>query len=73
MNQCEKVKDYMEKFGSISSMEAFRDLGIMRLGARILEIERQGTPIKRITEYSKNRFDEKVHYTRYSIAKAETV
>jgi len=68
MNQCEKIKEYINRFGSISTMEAFRDLGITRLGARIMEIERQGTPINRTTEYAKNRFDEKVHYTRYSFA-----
>ena len=68
MNQCEKIKEYINRFGSISTMEAFRDLGITRLGARIMEIERQGTPIARTTEYAKNRFDEKVHYTRYSFA-----
>lgn len=68
MNQCEKIKNYMKEFGSISTMEAFRDLGITRLGARIMEIERQGVPIDRKTEYAQNRFGDKVHYTRYAIA-----
>ena len=68
MNQREKIKEYMRNYGSISTLEAFRDLGITRLGARIMEIERQGTPINRKTEYGQNRFGEKVHYTRYAIA-----
>lgn len=67
MTQCEKIKNYMNHFGSITTMEAFVDLGITRLSARIMEIERQGIKIDRKTEYSKNRFGDKVHYTRYAI------
>ena len=63
MNQRERIKHYMSQFGSISTIEAFKDLGITRLGARILEIERQGIQIIRKTEYSQNRFGQKVHYT----------
>ena len=71
MNQCSKIEDYMRKFGSISTMEAFRDLGITRLGARIMELERQGLPIERKYESALNRFGEKTHYTRYAIADRE--
>lgn len=38
MNQREKIVFYIQKFGSISSMEAFQDLGITRLSARIYEL-----------------------------------
>ena len=69
MNQSEKIKNYMEQFGSITSMEAFRDLGITRLSARMMEIENQGVPLERSSETSLNRFGEKVHFTRYSFAK----
>lgn len=68
MNQCEKIKDYIRQFGSISSMEAFKDLGITRLSARMLEIERQGFPIEKKLEYSTNRFGESVHYVRYCLS-----
>ena len=68
MNQHERIKDYLKEFGSISTMEAFRDLGITRLGAHILEIERQGVEIERKTEYALNRYGQKVHYTRYCLA-----
>lgn len=68
MTQTQKILDYIDKFGSISSMEAFLDLGITRLAARIHDIEHQGVSIDRKTEYTLNRFNEKVHYTRYSRA-----
>lgn len=71
MNQCMKIKNYMHEFGSISTMEAFRDLGITRLGARIMELERQGLQIERKSESALNRFGEKTHYTRYAIANKE--
>ena len=65
MTQCEKILDYMDRFGSISPAEAFTDLGVMRLAARISDIEKSGIPIDRDMESSKNRFGEKVHYMRY--------
>ncbi len=68
MNQHQRIKEYMAEYGSITTMEAFQDLGVTRLGARITEIEHQGVPINRKTEYALNRFGQKVHYTRYSLA-----
>ena len=66
MNQTQKILDYIDRFGSISTMEAFMDLGITRLAARIHDIEHQGVEIDRKIETATNRFNEKVHYTRYS-------
>lgn len=68
MSQVEKILDYMNKFGSISTMEAFMDLGITRLAARIAEIEQKGVQIEHSSESSVNRFGQKVHYVRYSKA-----
>jgi len=65
--QCERIIDYMEQFGSISPMEAFADLGVMRLASRICDIQKSGTPIDREMVYTNNRYGERVHYMRYSI------
>lgn len=65
MNQRERIKQYLNDFGSITNMEAFRDLGIMSLSTRIGELERQGIRLEHKTEYSQNRYGQKVHYTRY--------
>lgn len=67
MTQKERVLQYCEDFGSISTLEAFRDLGITRLGARIYDIEQSGRSVKRTTEFGKNRYGETTNWTRYTI------
>lgn len=62
-----RVMEYLETFGSITSMEAYRDLGIVKLSNRISELRQSGVPIVGKVEKSKNRFGEKVHYTRYTL------
>lgn len=69
MNQCEKIVLYIQMFGSISSMEAFQDLGITRLSARIYELRNEGYQFDETYETSKNRFGESVHYKRYRFQK----
>ena len=71
MTQQERIMDYMERFGSISPMEAFSDLGITKLATRISELIQAGEPIVKHNETGRNRFGEKTHYTRYSIRKDE--
>lgn len=69
MNQCEKIVLYIQKFGSISSLEAFQDLGITRLSARIYELREEGYKFDETFETSKNRFGENVSYKRYRFQK----
>ena len=63
--QCEYIVRYMREFGSITTFEAFVELGITRLGARISEMRKSGMKIKGVTETSKNRFGKNVSYMRY--------
>ncbi len=71
MTRAERVMKYIGEFGSISSMEAFRDLGITRLAARIADLESDGIHFSRTREAVKNRYGEQTYYTRYSIAEGE--
>lgn len=66
MTQCEKIVKYMDDFGSITTMEAFTELGITRLASRIHDISRNGMSIAKKMESGKNRYGETVHYMRYS-------
>lgn len=66
MTQVERVSKYMDDFGSISTREAFTELGITRLASRIYDLTRMGVSITKTTEAGKNRYGETVHYTRYS-------
>lgn len=65
MRQQDRVLSYMQAYGSISSWEAFRDLGVTRLAAVIFKIKRQGHTITTKTETAKNRYGEAVHFARY--------
>lgn len=66
MTNKERVLKYMQMYGSITSLDAFKDLGNTRLSASIWElIHRDGYEIKSITEKSKNRWEEETHYSRY--------
>lgn len=65
MTQCERIVRHMEDYGSISSLEAMTEYGIMRLASRITDLRSQGLPIKRVMETSKNRYGEHVSYARY--------
>ena len=67
INQRERILNYMKEFGSISSLEAFSDLGITRLAARIAELEHHGIHINRTQQSMLNRYNEKTIFTRYSL------
>ena len=65
MTQKERILKYLDDFGSITQLEAIRDIGVMRLGARIWELRRNGVPIVRETERSQNRYGQPIRYARY--------
>ena len=65
--QVDRVIAYMKQFGSVSTLDAFKDLGVTRLSARIFEIRKRGYKVKAEPIQAKNRFGEKVRYFRYSL------
>lgn len=65
MTQCERVLQYMDDFGTISTLEAFNDLGVTRLASRIHDLKRKGYRIESETRSSRNRYGESVHYSVY--------
>lgn len=70
-SQTERILEYIEKFGSITTKEAFIDLGIARLSARIFELKEQGYSFTEEWETTKNRFGEAVTYKRFSLKGAD--
>ncbi len=66
-SQCRRIVQYMLDHGSITTLEAVRDLGVLRLASRIMDLVRQGVPIARETVMVGNRYDEMVYVTRYTI------
>lgn len=71
MKQAERVLKYMRDFGSITQLEAIRDISCMRLGARIFDLKREGYEIKKEMETSKNRYGEDTSYARYRLVDDE--
>ena len=69
MTQCEKVLRHMEKYGSITSLEAMQEYGIMRLASRVSDLKKAGIPIRVETASGKNRFGEATSYARYRLDK----
>jgi len=67
--QNERIIDYMNRFGSITQLEALRDLGVMRLASRISDLRSRGVPIESEMIEVKNRFGEKGHAKRYRLGK----
>ena len=70
--QSQRVLDYIDEFGSITQIDALRDLGVMRLASRISDLKKQGVPITSDVEAVKNRFGENCYIKRYSLQGGET-
>lgn len=67
MTQHERIMEYIVKFGSITPMDAFFDLGITKLSTRIGEMRELGANIVGKRERAKNRFGDNTEYMRYTL------
>jgi hypothetical protein len=61
----------LEDFGSITSLEAMSEYGIMRLASRIADLKGQGYPIVSERVTGKNRYEETTSYSVYRLAHKE--
>ena len=69
MTQQERVLKYLQDFGSITQLEALRDLGVMRLASRISDLRQAGYKIETETIHSENRYGKPTHYAKYILNK----
>lgn len=69
--QHDRVLQYMRDFGSITTLDAFRDLGITKLTTRVSELRAKGVQIKGTPEAVENRYGEKCHIHRYTLEEKE--
>ena len=70
-SQKERIIKYIKRFGSITSKQAYDDLGVTQLGARIDQLKKEGCLFKTEWEQGKNRFGETTSYKRYFLVEAE--
>ena len=64
--QCKRIMDFVDKYGSINPLQALKGLGVMRLAARISDLEKAGAEFDHKMVTSKNQFGETVRYMVYT-------
>lgn len=67
-NQAQRVLGYIENCGSITQLEAWKEIGVMRLASRISELRKRGYKITSKMEKVKNRYGETCNVKRYRFA-----
>lgn len=67
MTQHTLIIDYMREHGSITTYDAFMELGITKLTTRISELRRAGFKIRGVAYSGLNRFGKPVTYNRYTL------
>ena len=65
--QNERILRHLCDYGSITSLEAMQDYGIMRLASRIHDLRTIGYDIRGETVAAKNRYGEPTRFVRYAI------
>ena len=67
MTQEEIIKEHLEKYGSITSFEAFERYGITRLSAKIYNLRHEGLSITNEPLNAINRYGKKVSFVKYTL------
>ena len=65
MTQADKILKFIDEYGSINPMQALNHLAVMRLAARISDLEKAGHKFKHEPTSGKNRYGETVNYMTY--------
>lgn len=71
LTQCEQIVEYMKKYGGITQLEAYLDIGCWRLASRISDLRRRGYAIRKETVRVKNRHGQNVPIAKYSLVGVE--
>lgn len=66
MSQCKRLHDRLKK-GPLTKLEAINNLGILNVGARILELRQKGISVKTEMIPVKNRFGESCRVAEYML------
>lgn len=65
--QCDRILLHLKEYGSITSITAITEYGILRLASRISNLKQRGYLIKSELKTGKNRFGETTHFCVYSL------
>lgn len=65
MTQANRVLEYLKSGKTITTLNAFKELGITRLAARVYELKSDGYEVKKNTITVVNRFNENCAIAEY--------
>ena len=68
ITQCDRILRHMKDYGSITSLEAMNEYGIMSLASRINDLRAEGIAIVSEVKTGKNRYGETTHFAVYRLA-----
>ena len=71
VTQCDRILRHMKDYGSITSLEAMNEYGIMRLASRISDLRAQGIAIDAEIRTGRNRYGEPTHFSVYRLIEEE--
>lgn len=63
----DKIVRHLKEYGSISSLEAINEYGILRLASRVNDLKRRGYNIVGETKTGRNRYGEKTSFKVYRL------
>lgn len=67
ITQCDRILRHLRDYGSITSLTAMKEYGIMRLASRISDLKAQGYMFHVTVKTGKNRYNEPTHYNVYRL------
>ena len=67
VTQKDRILQWLKDYGSITSWDAYKELGITQLGARIFELKRMDYKFTKETVCTKNRYGYPTHYDIYRL------
>lgn len=67
VTQRDRVLQYIREFGSITSWQAYAELGCTQLATRISELKQRGYEFEKKRVNGKNRYGDKTHYDEYRL------
>lgn len=69
--QNQRILDYLDRYGSITQLEAIRDISVLRLASRVTDLKRRGYLIDSEWVVVTNKYGEKCRVKKYFLAKEE--
>lgn len=68
--QNERLAAYLAQHGTINPLEAWTELGIYRLGARVFDLRKTGLEIETESVTVQNRFGENCDVAQYKLVRS---